>query len=282
MSQRPTRAVLHQRSDSETNELPTTASSHSQSLSAAPAVSQKPPVSSWRSFHSSSSSNKSSRGRKHRAGTTSSTSTTPSNTVRSSGSLDSLPPVPPLRISKHRPPLTSNTYAPTTPPDSPSDRSPIASPPKAHVFPRSILKNPFKSSELPPYDTEDYRQRASSWAAEIETFEPVIADISRMKSPTLRVVEGSEGSSAGQVTESGKGKGVDRPRSMDYLTDDFPTPPGKSNQGARRAYRGQGAQADTRLPPSRSGIAPSQTAWARQFPAWARTSSDRKYFQQLL
>lgn len=270
MSARPRRAALHQRSDSETNEIRVVPSLHSNNSS----VSQKAnDVSSWVPHPTTASISRDS--------TRSSSRTASTNkrrgSHRTSGSLDSLPPVAPLQINKSEPtfiiardpiaaPARESSYSDTlVGASSPSSNAtPITI--KAQTFPKSILK---KSSQvvLPPNSPEEYKQRSSSWVGSISQ-SPTTAGRAKMNARTLRIVRGDgedgEGEEINTVGElvSRSATGTPSPRTW----------PPESSAQAGRSFPNWSSP--VRSPSSaslqRPGTAGSLFASAKQLPSWAR------------
>lgn len=272
MSGRPRRAALHQRSDSETNEIRTNPSLHSNNSS----VSQKATdVSTWISPPVKTSISRDS--------TRSSSRTASTNSSRGpSGSINSLPPVPPLKIYKRESAFIVAKDSPSTVAgESPcsgtlvggSDSSPNLTPPKVQLFPKSILKKPPRPA-LPPYTVEEYNRKSSSWVG--SDSQTPTASQSRMNTRTLRIVR-SEDDSDGEGEEFDVVGGlISRQRSTSFSPRVTPSPRfatnGESSAQGGRTFPSQ--LVPTRSPSDaslqRPATAGSLFASAKQLPAWAR------------
>lgn len=271
MNNRPRRAALHQRSDSETNEVRTNPSIHSSNSS----VSQKASdVSAWVPHPVVASISRDS--------TRSSSRTASTNSSRGpSGSIDSLPPVPPLKIYKRestfivpRDPPTIGTRGSQNPdiPASASIPAPNTTPPKGQTFPKSILKKPSRPA-LPPYTVEEYNEKSNSWIAN-SSQSPTSSEGSKMNSYTLRIVGSSEDSND-EGSEEGDIVGglVNRQHSVSISPRVLPSPRlGESSAQGARMFPSQPAPTRSRSNASieRPGTAGSLLASAKQLPAWAR------------
>lgn len=274
MSTRPRRA-LHQRSDSETNEIRIAPSLHSNNSS----VSQKAnDVSSWTPHPTTASISRDST----RSGSrTASTGRCPGS-HQSSASLDNLPSIAPLHINKTEPrfiiardPITAaareSSYSDTLVDGSnPSlNATPITI--KAQTFPKSILKKPSRAV-LPPNSTEEYKQRSSSWVGS-SSQSPTTTGRARMNARTLRIVR--DEADEGDQDEEGEGintvgelvgrsaTGAPSPRTWPL-----------SESSAHAGYPFPNWSLPARSPSSaslqRPGTAGSLFASAKQFPSWAR------------
>lgn len=273
MSTRPRRAALHQRSDSETNEIRIVPSLHSNNSS----VSQKAnDVSSWVPHPTTASISRDSTRSSSRTASTSRCR----GSHRTSGSLDSLPPVAPLHINKIEPtfiiardpitaPARESSYSDTLVGGSnPSlNAAPITI--KAQTFPKSILKKTLRAV-LPPNSTEEYKQRSSSWVGS-SSQSPITAGRARMNARTLRIVrgegdeqdeEGEEINTVGELVRR-SATGTPSPRTWPL-----------SEPSAQAGYPFPNWSLPARSPSSaslqRPGTAGSLFASAKQLPSWAR------------
>lgn len=284
MGGRPRRAALHQRSDSETNEIRTIPSLHSNNSS----VSQKAiDVSSWapQPTAPSASISRDSTRSSSRTGSTSRRRGGASDGLRYSGSLDSLPPVAPLKINKPESTVVITKDLPVITVREPpyagalaggSTQSPNTTPIKAQTFPKSILKKPSRAA-LPPYSTEEYNLRSSSWVGNSYQ-SPTTANKARMNARTLRIVHSEDDADEEGEEVDVVGGLISRERSDSAA---FPPRTSPSSRLASRA--GYSAQVGRTLPPQslavcspgnaspeRPGTASSLFASAKQLPAWAR------------
>lgn len=233
------RTVLHQRSDSETNELPSSTSTRSLAPST---VSRKTDdVSSWRSPASKNAENGSV-----------SAATTRSNTVRSDISLESLPPVPPLRIFKQPSNLTPLEYrAPERHNLAQFSPIPVLAEASRRAPPRSILKRPPEAA-LPPYTTYQYQKKSSLWADDARIFST--PSLSRMNTHTLRLVDNGTAATSPNLSQIPK-------HEISQRHDD--------NAGSLLSgglVRNSSVASLSRVGPSTTQL----SAFTRQFPAWAR------------
>lgn len=266
------RAALHQRSDSETNEVRTNPSIHSNNSS----VSHKATdVSAWVPHPVAASiSRDSTRSSSHTASTNSSRGP--------SGSIDSLPPVPPLKIYKRESAFIVSRDPPSVVIGESQNPDTLASgsipapntttPPKVQTFPKSILKKPSRPA-LPPYTVEEYNEKSNSWIAN-SAQSPTSSEGSRMNSHTLRIVGSSEDSND-ESSEQGDILGglVNRQRPVTISPRVTPSPRlGESSAQGARMVHPQPAPVRSRSNASmeRPGTAGSLLASAKQLPAWAR------------
>lgn len=282
MSDRPRRAALHQRSDSETNTLRTVHSSKSNKSNNS-SVSQKgndvstskPPTGATVSRNSTHSSSRT-------------TSTNKSARLRPSASLDSLPPIAPLKIHKRLsssvsvardPPTTSTTtkgkeVASSKPVATGRTRSHTTSAAGTQSYPKSILKKP-SFPALPPLTAEEYNHKSSSWVGN-NSNDPILPR-SRMNARTLRIVRNS--SDDGISSDDGQ-YDVGRRRSTSVTVSSISAHLGSESEsgsfggGVGRSISGRSASARTITSPLYGRAATPQEsqppASARQFPAWAR------------
>lgn len=273
MSGRPRRAALHKRSDSETNTLTNTVRSiHSSNSS----VSQKTnEVSSCQPPAAAATNSQ--------GGTRSSslTSSTPkSGRLRPSASLDSLPPVTPLKIHKRFPSAVAVARDP--PPTTKAGEAPFPNTsagvsthppdflaPGASKLPKSILKKPSRTG-LPPYTTEEYYQKSSSWVGNNSNDRLSQA---RMNTRTLRIV-GNTSDVAGEEEEGDVGDRFRqtlgrRPSSSVPLSLRTAAESTSHTNSAEHTIPDQRPLASTTngLP---DDSPTQQLAPAKQFPAWAR------------
>lgn len=276
MSTRPRRAALHQRSDSETNEIRIVPSLHSNNSS----VSQKAnDVSSWVPHPTTASISRDSTRSSSR---TVSTRCRGRGSHQNSGSLDNLPPIAPLHINKTEPgfiiardPIAAaareSPYSVTLVGGSnPSlNATPITI--KKQTFPKSILKKPSRAV-LPPNSTEEYKQRSSSWVGN-SSQSPTSAGRARMNTRTLRIVrdeadeddqdEESEGINTVGELVGRSATGAPSPRTWPL-----------SESSAHVGYPFPNWSLPARSPSSaslqRPGTAGSLFASAKQLPSWAR------------
>ncbi|KAG0637704.1 hypothetical protein HOY80DRAFT_1002415 [Tuber brumale] len=278
MSDRPRRAALHQRSDSETNTLRTIHSSKSNNS----LVSQKGnDVSTWKPPTGATVSRTSTRSSSRTA------STNRSGRLRPSASLDSLPPIAPLKIHKKLPSSTSVVRDPHTT-STTKDKEVASSKPVAtgrtrslsttaagtQSYPKSILKKPSEPA-LPPFTTEEYNRKSSSWVGS-NSNDPVLFR-SRMNSRTLRIVRNS--SDDGVSSDDGQYDTVGRRRSVSVTISSRSAQFGSESEsgsfgGVGRSISGRSASGRTVSSPLYGRAATPQEsqppALARQFPAWAR------------
>ncbi|PWW80345.1 hypothetical protein C7212DRAFT_362155 [Tuber magnatum] len=286
MSERPRRAALHQRSDSETNTLRTVQSAKSNNSS----VSQKGnDVSAWKPPTGATVSRDSTRSSSRTA------STNKSGRLRPSASLDSIPPIAPLKIHKRLPSSTSVTRDPPTT-STAKDKEVASSKPAAtgrtrslstavagtQSFPKSILKKPSEPA-LPPLTTEEYNRKSSSWVGS-NSNDPVLSR-SRMNARTLRIVRNS--SDDGVSSDDGQHDDiVGRRRSASVTISSGSAQFGSESEsgsfaaGVGRSISGRSASGGAlNSPLSGRAVTPLESqpsALARQFPAWARYFYGRK------
>lgn len=276
MSARPRRAALHQRSDSETNEIRTVPSLHSNNSSVSQKVND---VSSWVPHPTTASISRDSTRSSSRTASTSRCR----GGHRNSGSLDSLPPVAPLHINKTEPafiiardpiaaPARESSYSDTLIGGSNSflNATPITI--KTQIFPKSILKKPSRVV-LPPNSTEEYNQRSSSWVGS-SSQSPTTPGRARMNARTLRMVH-SEGED-----EEGEGEEINTVGelvSQELSASGTPSSPRTwrlSESGAHGGRTFPNWSSPVRSLSSaslqRPDTAGSLFASAKQLPAWAR------------
>ncbi|KAL7274626.1 hypothetical protein RUND412_002458 [Rhizina undulata] len=260
------RAALHQRSDSETNELPASAGVNSLPSNGShktPAVSACHPNTTTITVAA-----------KQQPPSNRNTALSSRNLLRPVDSAESLPPVVPLKIKKKISDITvasepSRLYVPGEIRCSSSNSGTLAAsssatptppPPKAQTFPRSILKKPNRpelplhATELPPYTSEEYRQKTSSWVGSgSKSPSPKRA---RMNAPTLRIV--------GYEEE----EGTEENGNFQTIWSSQPASPA-SRGGRNGSYMSRSSSATAPIyPSSKRSSTPSFSS--RQFPAWAR------------
>lgn len=285
MSGRPRRAALHQRSDSETNEIRTIPSLDSTNSS----VSQKTnDVSSWVPHPTTASiSRDSTRSSSRTTSTSTSRSRVSPAGLRHSGSLDSLPPVAPLKINKResafivaRDPPTTTAKESSSPDtfvggsNSPSNATAI----KTQTFPKSILKKPSRAA-LPPYSTEEYNRRSSSWVGS-NSHNPSTAKITRMNARTLRIVRSEDGDGDDEEGEEVDvvGRLASQERSVSGTLSPRTSPSLRLVSSAESSTRvarifpnpSFAARSPSNASLERPGTAGSLFASAKQLPAWAK------------
>ncbi|RPB05776.1 hypothetical protein L873DRAFT_1662333 [Choiromyces venosus 120613-1] len=280
MSDRPRRAALHQRSDSETNTLRTIQSSKSNNSS----VSQKGnDVSTWQPPTGATVSRDSTRSSSR------TNSTNRSGRLRPSASLDSLPPIAPLKIHKRLsssisvardPPTTSTTtkgkeVASSKPVATGRTRSLSTTAAGTQSYPKSILKKPSKPA-LPPFTSEEYNRKSSTWVGS-NSNDPVLLR-SRMNARTLRIVRNS--SDDGVSSDDGQYDIVGRRRSTSVTISSRSAQLGSESESGSyvesvgRAISGRSASGRAVSSPlygrAHSPQESQPSASAKQFPAWAR------------